>query len=162
MTDVTSTDVATIEDENRPASGFDIGDAIAKLASGQATVYSTFQGDDFDTKIALLEAVTNSEPIAENLNKRIDIVNLVIQPVEMADEQTGEMREVPRVILIDENGVAYHAISMGIYRAVETVLGIVGQPHTWPHPLPVKLVREGKAPRAYFTIKNAKNDAKAK
>lgn len=155
MTDTTTTDVAVIEDDTRAANGFDVQSAITALASGKQTVFSTLQGNDFDTKMQLLEAVTNSEPLSENLNKRIDLVNVVIQAVEMTDEATGEIREVPRVILIDDKGTAFHAISQPIFRAVETILGITGQPGTWPHALPIKVVKEGKAPRAYFTIKRA-------
>jgi hypothetical protein len=156
MTDTTSTDVAVIDDDATVARKFNTADAIQALASGRATVFSTMTGDDFDTKLALLDAVTNSAAIADNLGKTIRLVNVVVQTVEMPDEQTGELQELPRTILIAEDGTAYHAISMGIFRAVETVLGVVGQPSTWPSPLNIQVTREGKAPRAYYTIRPVK------
>lgn len=157
MSDTTTTDVAVIEDENANVPRkFNTADAIAGLASGKAAVFSTLIGDDFDTKLALLEAVTDSQAIADNLNKPLRIVNVVIQAVELADDVTGELSEVPRTILIAEDGTAYHAISMGVFRAVETILGVLGHPSTWPSPINIEVKREGKAPRAYYTIRPVK------
>lgn len=156
MTDTTVTDVAVIDDDAQVARKFNTADAIQALADGKTTVFSTLTGDDFDTKLQLLDAVTNSEPIADNLGKPIRLVNVVIQTVELADEETGELNELPRTILLDEDGTAYHAISMGVFRAVETVLGVVGQPSTWPSPLNIQVTKEGKAPRAYYTIRPVK------
>jgi len=130
--------------------------AIEKLAAGRATVFSTIQGDDFSTKLAVLNATTASEPIAENLNKPIQLVNVVVQSIDMADEQTGEVSAVPRTILVDKDGKAYHAISSGIFKAVENIIGILGQPHTWPAPVAVKAIREGSGTRQYFTLVPAK------
>lgn len=130
-----------------------IRNAVDALASGKQTVFSTIAGDDFDSKMRVLEATTASLAIADNLNKTIVLKDIVVQIVEMADEQTGELVEVPRTILIADDGVAYHAISKGVFRAVENILGILGSPDKWTAPVPVKVVREGTGVRQYFTIK---------
>lgn len=129
-----------------------VSSAIQALAAGKQTVFSTIAGNDFETKLAVLQATTKSEPLADNLGKPIKLKDIVIQTIEMTDDATGETGPVPRVILVSDDGTAYHAISMGVFRAVENIIGILGMPSTWPAPLPVKVVREGKAPRAYFTI----------
>lgn len=134
------------------STGSKIAESVQSLADGKQTVFSTITGDDFATKMAVLNATTASKPLAENLNKKINLANVVVQIVEMADEQTGELREVPRTILIDADGTAYHAISNGVFRAVENILGILGAPDSWPSPVAVKVQREGTGNRQYFTI----------
>lgn len=126
--------------------------AIQSLADGKQTVFSTITGDDFTAKMTVLNATTASKPLSENLGKKINLANVVVQIIEMADEQTAELRDVPRTILIDADGTAYHAISSGVFRAVENILGILGKPHTWPAPVAVKVLQEGQGNRKYFTI----------
>lgn len=127
--------------------------AIASLAEGKQTVFSTIDGTDFASKLAVLDATTNSLALSENLGKRINLANIVVQAIEMTDEDTGELATVPRTILIDADGTAYHAISKGVFRAVENIIGIVGAPKTWPNPLPVVVAQEGTGTRKYFTIR---------
>lgn len=133
-------------------SGNAVSSAVQSLADGRATVFSTIEGDDFASKLAVLNATTGSLPLSENLNKPIELVNVVVQVIEMADEQTGEVGEVPRTILIAKDGTAYHAISKGVFRAVENILGILGKPSTWSGPVKVKVLQEGTGNRKYFTI----------
>lgn len=130
--------------------------SIDSLSSGKANVYSSFTGDDFATKVAVLNAVTNSTPIADNLGKTIKLANVVVQSVEMENEQTGELANQPRVILIDDKGAAFHAISGGILKSVENLFGILGHPSTWPGPVSVQIVEE-KSRRGFrfYTIKLA-------
>lgn len=130
--------------------------AIDKLANGRQTVFSTLKGDDFGTKLAVLEATTASAPLAENLNKRIDLANVVVQMIDMTNEDTGVVETVPRTILIAADGKAYHAISSGVFKAIENIFGILGQPSEWPGALPVKAVRGGSGNRQYMTLVPAK------
>lgn len=129
-----------------------VAGAVQSLADGKQTVFSTIQGDDFASKMKVLTATTASLPLSENLNKPIDLVDVVVQVIEMADEQTGELGDVPRTILIAADGKAYHAISRGVFRAVENILGILGSPNTWENPVKVKVLQEGTGNRKYFTI----------
>ncbi len=145
MSDV-STEVDTFTGGNGAAN------AVQALADGKSTVFSTITGDDFAAKMKVLNATTASLPLAEILNKPIELVDIVVQVIEMADEASGEVRDVPRTILIAKDGTAYHAISNGVFRAVENILGILGKPHTWPAPVKIKVQREGTGNRQYFTI----------
>lgn len=130
--------------------------AIDKLASGKQTVFSTLKGDDAATRAVVWEATTNSVPLAENLNKKIELVNVVMQVIDMADEKTGEIQQVPRTVLLAKDGTAYHAISQGIFKSVENIFGILGMPDTWPAPLGVKALRQGTGTNQYFTLVPAK------
>ena len=81
-------------------------------------VFHTFAGADFETKVKVLDAMTNSAPLSENIGTVINLANVVVQPVEMENEATKRMEAQPRIILIDADGKAYHAISGGLFRSL--------------------------------------------
>ena len=134
-------------------SGNSVRTEIANLSKGQSSVFSTISGEGFGPKAALLNALSNSLPVSENLNKGIDLVNIVIESIDLPNENTGAIETQPRVILVDAEGVAYHAISGPFFRDVQRLLSIMGHPSGWPAPLPVKIIKGGQGTRQYFTLK---------
>lgn len=132
-----------------------IGDAIEQLKSGVAPMFSSIEAKTEDDKLSIFDAVMGSLPLAEHLGTVIDVQNIIVQPVEMADETTGEFSTQPRVILITDKGVAYHAISKVLFRDIQNVLGIIGHPREWSKPLSIQVVREGTGTRKFFTLKRA-------
>lgn len=112
-----------------------MGDVMAKvqtLADGQAAVYSTVPGGDFDAQKVTLNAITNSTPAIDMAGKKIMLKNFVIQASTMIDDETGEERDILRTILIDAEGKAYHAVSDGLFKALQNFTGILGHPSNWP------------------------------
>lgn len=129
--------------------------SVQVLAEGKQTVFSTIKGDDVESRLALFSAVTDSVALEDNLNKPIKLANIVVQSIEMVNEESGELQEVPRTILIDGDNVAYHAISKGLFRSVENLVGILGSdPAKWGG-LSVIVTREGTGNRKYFTMRAA-------
>lgn len=156
MTETVNTvsgELAVIEDAT--AQSVDsLAGKLASLKSGNAGgVLSTLTGTDHKTKIATLSAINNSVPLADNLGKTITVANIIVQPLEMEDEATKQMLAVPRVILIQPDGKAFHAISGVLFRDVQDWFGILGHPSEWEEPLSVKVVQEGTGNRKYFTAK---------
>jgi hypothetical protein len=141
-----STEIATVSPST-------LNSEIANLSQGNLSVFSTLTGNDFDTKVALMNALSNSVPVSENLKATIPLVNVVVESVDMADEGTGEIKAQPRIILIAADGTAYHAISGPAFRDVKRLLAIMGHPSTWPAPLPIHVAQEGQGTRKYFTVK---------
>ena len=111
--------------------------SINAMKSGGSNVMSTFTGSEHADKLKVIAAMTAAVPVADNLGKTIKLSNVVIQPIEMADDNTGELTTVPRIILVDADGTSYSAISSGIFRSLENIFGILGQPSEWPEPLEV-------------------------
>lgn len=126
--------------------------SLAAMRDGKSRIISTFVGDDFETKVATFAAVSGAVKIADNLGATINLANIVVQPVEQVNESTGQVQEVPRVILIDDKGNAFAAISGVLFKRVEDLLGLVGHPSTWGKPLPVKVVKEGSGSRQFFDL----------
>lgn len=127
---------------------------IAALNTGGG-VFHTFQGADFATKVKVLDAMTNSTPVADNIGTIINLANVVVQPVDMENERTKAIEAQPRIILIDADGKAYHAISGGLFRSLQNIFGVLGKPDTWNAPLPIVIdkVKGGKG--NFFTARIA-------
>lgn len=126
--------------------------AIERMAAGRSTVMSTVTGDSFADRLTVYNAINNSVPLADNLNKTIEVADFVIQPIDLADEETGEVRSVARTVIIATDGTAYHAISAVVFRDVQNIIGILGKPGSWDEPLKVKTVRNGSGTRKFMTL----------
>jgi hypothetical protein len=141
----TNTDVARIDS--------DIDAAIAGLNDGTAGGYSSIKGNDFASRRKVAAALTSSSPIDEHKDEVINLAHIIIQSVDIQDSASGETVKAPRVTLIDGDGKAFHAVSTGLLGSARTILSVLGEPHTWPEPVPVKVV-EKRTARGFkvFTI----------
>jgi hypothetical protein len=154
MTENTSTELAVIDTVSSTSLDRTLhGLNAAQGVNNGSQFFSTLQGGDRDTKLAVLAAMTNSEPLTDNKNKTLWVDHVIIQPVEMADEKSGVLTLVPRIVLIDPDGKAYHAMSGGLMKSVENIFGIMGSRDQWGGPIPI-IVEANKAARGtYFTAK---------
>lgn len=141
-----------------------IQDTISRLQSGNVNVFSTVVGDDFNAKLQVLGAVTNAEPIGDHIGEHIELENIVIQMVEIArrdaagnvvtnDAGDPIMFWAPRVILLDHDGTAYYGISPVLAKAVETFIGVLKAPHTWPEPVGMKVLRQKARIGSFYEMK---------
>ena len=146
----TTNEIATIESAAAPVAG--LSNELANLGAGRLSVYSSITGTDFKSRVAVIKALTNATPIADNIGKTFLLQNVVIQNITMTNERTGELQEVPRITFIDSDGSAFHAISDVLYKDLKNVFAILGQPSQWPAPLLVKVEKiQGKAGK-FFTL----------
>lgn len=135
--------------DTTPMNSTGLNAELSNLNNGQVAVFSTVKGTDHKSKVGILNALTNSEPLADNLNKPFKLANVVIQSVDMPDERTGEINAVPRITLIDEAGKSLHVMSSVVYKDLKNIFGILGMPHKWPEPLPV-IAEKAKAKTGSF------------
>lgn len=126
-------------------------EAISTLQQGTG-VFSTVQGTDRASKITVLDAMTNAEPVGDHLGETLELVNVVAQAVSITDTDTGESSDGVRVILMCADGSAYAAVSGALLGSLRDIFGILGEPHTWTEPLPIKVV-EQKGRRGYKFFK---------
>jgi len=128
---------------------------LAGMNAGDVGVFSTFKGEDFKTRVAVYQALTDAEPVADHVGETIQLANVVAQAVEVADE-TGAVNETVRVILVDDKGKSYAALSDGLFRSIRNIFGILGEPQQWGQPLPVKVLEEkSRKGFRFFTLKIA-------
>lgn len=130
-----------------------IAEDMGPIAGRRVKALSTIPAVTFEERVAVLNIMGASEPIAENLNKVIHLANIIVQPVEMADQETGLFGEVPRVTIVDKDGKSFHATSGPLHRALMDIMFIMGNPTEWGTPVPIKITKGGSGTRQYFDVK---------
>ena len=126
------------------------------FSSSQETVFSTLNADSMDDKIKIYKAVnTPDHRIKEFINMDIVIKDIYIEKISVVqkDESGNEIIDengnpkisfVPRVIIIDDKGESYTAVSNGIFNAVKRIFELLGDPHTWEKPIKFKVKQINK------------------
>lgn len=65
----------------------------------------------------------------EIINKQIAIKHIYIEIINITDEHTGELVEVPRTVIIDKDDKSYSGASFGIYNSLKKLISIFGEPN---------------------------------
>lgn len=128
---------------------------IRDLVNGAPALYSSIKGTDFKARKEVVEKLTNSVPVSEHIGTVINLKHVLVQTVTMVNKVTNRVEDQPRVILIDDNGTAYHGISKGLFLSVRNIIGIMGEPDTWTETLPVVVKREKASIGHFFTMEIA-------
>lgn len=102
--------------------------------------YCSMQVTDEKSASMLFKAMNQpDDSLGDHINETIDVTNIFIQAVPMANQETGEMNVVPRIVLFDVEGKTYVTVSRGIYNALKNMCAIVGTPETWKAPVTIKV-----------------------
>lgn len=112
-------------------------DVNTMLSAETGTTYCTLQTDPNDRASAakVYNALNNPEfRISDYINKDICVQDVLIEIAEIMNEETGEISQVPRVVLIDEDGKAYQSVSVGMFNAIKSAIKVYGEP-TWEPPI---------------------------
>lgn len=132
-------------------------DVVTKLSPAMfentsEALFSTIQVTDRASKIKLYNAISDSEnSLDDHKGEVLEITDFVAHPIELQDEQTGEMVQAMRIVLIDKEGEGYHAISAGVVSSMQRIISIVGQGPWTDEPLQVVPV-EKKTRRGFKTL----------
>ena len=131
--------------------------SIESFTGGVGRLFTTIKGEDFLAKLALNNAIADAEPIDKHLDKWINLKDIVIQDVEFTDEDesTGEVTTTAgiMVVLVDDQGKAYRAFSNGVFRDLQRLLNILGDPNTWPDPVSVKVVQTVSGKNRFYNLR---------
>ena len=131
--------------------------SIESFTGGVGRLFTTIKGEDFLAKLALNNAIADAEPIDKHLDKWINLKDIVIQDVEFTDEDesTGEVTTTAgiMVVLVDDQGKAFRAFSNGVFRDLQRLLNILGDPNTWPDPVSVKVVQTVSGKNRFYNLR---------
>lgn len=110
---------------------------LARDIAGGGKGYCTMTAEDRKAKATLYNACANPEKISAHLNHEIRMIHFYVEIIQCANESTGGVVNVPRIVLIDETGKGYQAVSVGVYNAVKRIVSMFGNPNTWDEPVTV-------------------------
>lgn len=123
--------------------------------SGLATtngIFTTVKGTDFDSRRKIFSAVNDAKPVSDLNGKPFVIADLVIEATEFVNEKTGEVEPSVRTIFITPDGDAYQAFSGPVFNAAKRLLGLLGEPESWPEPVKVCVTEEGKGTNRFYKL----------
>ena len=101
--------------------------------------YCTMQAVDNRAKVTLFKACSNPDKVTDYIGKQIKLMHFFVEVIQTVSEKTGEIVNVPRVVLIDEAGKGYQAVSIGMYNSLKRVVAMFGEPATWDRPHTVEI-----------------------
>lgn len=129
----------------------DVSAEVSNVGKGQG-FYSSIQGESKADKVRLINALQDSEKMQDHLNETLSVVDVVIQATTITDDRTGEVNAVPRVTLVTADGKAISGMSNGLFRAINNILQIMGDPSEWDEPQDMQVVERGPKGNQYYTI----------
>lgn len=142
---------ATFPANSQLAVTIDGHDYIADLTTA-TNHYCSMQPSDRKGKALLFKAMNNPDKrIGDCINMNIKIKDIYCEVVRCISQETGEVDEVPRVVLIDDKGVSYQSVSKGIFGAVSKLIQIFGAP-TWEDPLEVTIKQVTRGANKMLTL----------
>lgn len=102
--------------------------------------YCSMVANTKEEKIALYNATSNPEArLGEMIGEEINVVHLIFEMITVKNDE-GFEDEAPRIILIDDDGKSYTAVSWGIYNSLKNVFRYIGNPPFNP-PLKIKVTQ---------------------
>lgn len=112
-------------------------DLQTDLSDASPTTYCSVQGGDRESKKMVYNAMNNPDhKVGDFINKTINLRDILAEEITLTNEETGEPQQAIRVVLIDDKGKSYQAVSTGIYNAVKKLIAVYGRP-TWEDAIPV-------------------------
>lgn len=116
------------------------------------TSFCSMMADSAQDKAKLFNAMNNpDERLSDCINKRIKAKDLYVEIVNCTNEETGEVTACPRIVIIDDQGKSYQAVSIGIYSALKKVIQVYGSP-TWETPVTLEVKQITKGARKMLTL----------
>lgn len=113
-------------------------DLAADLTGGEAG-FCSMQAEDNQSRVTLFNACSNPEKISSMIGKQIKMIHFFVEVIQTVSEQSGEMVNVPRVVIIDEKGKGFQGVSLGLYNSVKRIVTMFGLPSTWEKPHTVEV-----------------------
>lgn len=110
------------------------------------TLYIARQPDTPEEKKAVANAMSNpTHKLADFVNTPITVSNIFMEKIVMDQQKTvrddegneltvTEPNETIRTILIDQDGISYSTLSVGVINALKHFFLIFGTPDTWEEP----------------------------
>lgn len=130
----------------------DEGYSIAVDLTSAQTQFCSMTAKTPEEKAKLFNAMNNPDKrIGDCINMVINAKDLYVEVVNCTNEETGEVTACPRIVIIDDKGVGYQAVSVGIFSALKKVIQVFGAP-TWETPVKLKVQQITKGSRKMLTL----------
>lgn len=108
----------------------------------KANVYCSIEAVTEESKKQLFNALETCDALLNDcVGQEIELKDIYVEERQVADEETGEIKNKFRTILFDVNGQTYATGSYGIYNIIKKIVQIYGLPTSWENPIKVKVAK---------------------
>ena len=124
------------------------------FVGGAGASISTVDLSTFEGKVKNLNAIQNAQSANDYIGKTLNVTDVIFQQAQFVDEETGEISDGIRTILLLDDDTAVAFASDVIVRNVKTIIATFGSPENWPHHmLPLKVEqRQGKGTHRFYQL----------
>jgi hypothetical protein len=111
---------------------------ITKTENGKfqrKTIYKPFSSVVAETKeqkiamINLLSEDSEAQPLKSHIGHQIELADVIFQPYDKLNEETGEIEFGVVTYLIDQDGLAFVTSSKSVYHTLKKFFVVFGEPH---------------------------------
>lgn len=114
---------------------------VDEMERNTKEVFCSMEGNTMEEKKKIFNAMSKCDfRVADRLNTPIALNDVIIQKYTSVNDETGEVTEKKRIILIDKDGVTYASASNGLYNSLLRLFAIIGMPNTWTEPINIEVI----------------------
>lgn len=125
---------------------------VADLDAARQQVFCSFPTDTKEEKARLYNVSSNPDfKIAEVVGQEINVKDIYCEIASVVNRDTGEVSQLPRVVLIAHDGKSYASVSNGIFNAVRKLIQVFGMP-TWDDPVAVRVKQINIGKNRMYTL----------
>ena len=124
------------------------------FVGGAGASISTVDLSTFEGKVKNLNAIQNAQSANDYIGKTLNVTDVIFQQAQFVDEETGEISDGVRTILLLDDDTAVAFASDVIVRSIKTIIATFGSPENWPnHMLPLKVEqKQGKGTHRFYQL----------
>lgn len=112
----------------------------------RTTSYCSMVAETQEQKAVLYNAMNAPEKrLKECVNLEINIKDVFVEVVNCTNKNTGLIEKCPRTVIIDDKGIGYQAVSLGVFSALKKLFAVYGEPISWEKPLRVRVKQISKS-----------------
>jgi hypothetical protein len=121
--------------------------------TGKRTSFCSIVASTQEEKIKLFNLQNNPDKrLKDQINKQIVVKDVFAEEVTIIDKNDGLEKTLVRVVIIDDKGISYQCVSVGIFSALQKMFSVFGMPNTWAKPITVEVLQISKGERNMLTL----------
>lgn len=103
-------------------------DLTAMFEDVSSVFYSSIVPDGSrETAIKIYNAMNTTNGKVADLREPIIVTDIIAHTIKLLDEETGELTDTTRCVLITEDGKGYDCVAGGVVSSIQKIVGIVGR-----------------------------------
>lgn len=113
-------------------------------------LFTSFPEEESGRVFELIQSSTGK--LADLIGKEVAVQHIVAHSVELVDEDTGEVNDADRIVLVTPNGESYACVSNGVRRSLQQIMALTNSMPPWDPAmvLSVKQVNTSRGRRTFI------------